>query len=69
VSSLFSFVMAQEMNCVCNKKFWEELFAYFLLNDTDSTRNEVSNNSSIVAYAFVARVTFLPSRCLATKVV
>jgi hypothetical protein len=48
-----------------NKKFWEELIAYFPWYDTDHIENE-SNNSSIVAYVFVTAVTFLPSRCLAT---
>jgi hypothetical protein len=42
-----------------NKKFWEELIAYRI-------ENEAFNNSSILASEFVAAVTFLPSRCLAT---
>jgi hypothetical protein len=32
----------------------------------DSIENDTSNNYSIVAYVFVAAVTFLPSRCLTT---
>jgi hypothetical protein len=44
----------------------EELIAYFPINDTDHVENDASNNSSIVAYVFVAAVTFPPSRCLAT---
>jgi hypothetical protein len=31
----------------------------------DRMEDDVSNNSSIAAYVFVAAVTFLPSRCLA----
>jgi hypothetical protein len=34
-------------------KFWEELIAYFPWYDTDLTENDMSNNSSIVACAFV----------------
>jgi hypothetical protein len=49
-----------------NKKFWDELIAYFPWYDTDRIENDVSNNSSIVACVFVAAATFLPSRCLAT---
>jgi hypothetical protein len=49
-----------------NKKFWEELIAYFPWYDTDRIENGVSNKSSIVACVFVTAVTFLPSRCLAT---
>jgi hypothetical protein len=49
-----------------HKEFLEELIAYFLSYDTDRTENDVYNNSSIVAYVFVAAVTFLLSRCLAT---
>jgi hypothetical protein len=48
-----------------NKKFWEELIAYFPWYDTDHIENDVSNNSSIVACVFVTAVTFLPSRFLA----
>jgi hypothetical protein len=53
-------------NPVNNKKFWEELIAYFPLYDTGHIENDASNNSSIVACVFVTAVTFLPSRCLAT---
>jgi hypothetical protein len=49
-----------------NKKFWEELIAYFPWYDTGHIRNGASNNSSIVTCVFVTAVTFLPSRCLAT---
>jgi hypothetical protein len=49
-----------------NKKFWEELIAYFSWYETGHIENEASNNSSIVACVFVTAVTFLPSRCLAT---
>jgi hypothetical protein len=45
-----------------NKKLWEELMA----NETDHIENDVSNNSSVVAYVFVTAVTFLLSRCLPT---
>jgi hypothetical protein len=48
-----------------NKKFWEELIAYFPIYDTGHIENDASNNSSIVACVFVTAVTFLPSRCLA----
>jgi hypothetical protein len=43
-----------------NKKFCEELIAYFPWYDTGHIENDASNNSSIAA------VTFLPSRCVAT---
>jgi hypothetical protein len=49
-----------------NKKFWEELIAYFPSYDTGHIENDASKNVSIVAGAFVTAVTFLPSRCLAT---
>jgi hypothetical protein len=49
-----------------NKKFWEELIAYFPWYDTGHIINDASNNSSIVACAIVSAVTFLSSRCLAT---
>jgi hypothetical protein len=49
-----------------NKKFWEELIAYFPWYDTDRIVNDVSNNYSIVTCVFVTAVTFLPSRFLAT---
>jgi hypothetical protein len=49
-----------------NKKFWEQLIVYFPRYDTDRIENDVSNNSSIVAFVFVTAVTFLPSRCVAT---
>jgi hypothetical protein len=40
----------------------ELLFLY----DTDRIENDASNSSSIVACVFLAAVTFLPSRCIAT---
>jgi hypothetical protein len=49
-----------------NKKFWEELIAYFPWHDRDRIEIDVSNNSSIVGCVFVTAVTFLPSRCVAT---
>jgi hypothetical protein len=49
-----------------NKRFWEELTAYFPWYDTGHTENDASNNSSIIACVFVTAVTFLLSRCLAT---
>jgi hypothetical protein len=48
-----------------NKKFWEELVAYFPSYDMDRIENDVSNNSSIFWSVFVAAITFLPSSCLA----
>jgi hypothetical protein len=60
---------AEKVNCMkvyINKKFWEELIAYFPSYDTGHIENDSSNNSSIVACVFVTAVTFLPSRCLAT---
>jgi hypothetical protein len=49
-----------------NKKFCEELIAYFRWYDTGHIENDASNNSSIVGCVFVTAVTFLPSRCVAT---
>jgi hypothetical protein len=49
-----------------NKKFWEELIAYFTWYDTGHIDNDASNGSSIVACVFVTAVTFLQSRCRAT---
>jgi hypothetical protein len=51
-----------------NKKFWEELIAYFYLYNTDLVENDESNNYFIVGYVFVAAVIFLPSRCLVVVV-
>jgi hypothetical protein len=48
-----------------NKKFWEEIIAYFPWYDTGHIEDDASNNSSIVAFVFVTAVMFLPSRCLA----
>jgi hypothetical protein len=47
------------------KKFSEELIAYFPWYAPDRTENDASDNS-IVAFVFVAAVTFLQSRYLAT---
>jgi hypothetical protein len=47
------------------KKFWAELIDYFRLYDTDRIENDAYNNS-IVACVFVAAVTFLLSRSIAT---
>jgi hypothetical protein len=69
--SIQKLVIAHEW-CYCkfiillNKKFWEDLVAYFPWHDTDCIEDCVSNNSSITACVFVAAVKFLPSRCLAT---
>jgi hypothetical protein len=51
---------------VQNKKFWEELLAYFPWYDMGHIENDASNNFSIVACVFVTAVTSLRSRCLAT---
>jgi hypothetical protein len=56
----------QDCNNFYNKKFWEELIAYFPWCDAGHIENDAYNNSSIVACVFVTAVTFLPSRCLAT---
>jgi hypothetical protein len=49
-----------------NKKFWQELFTYFPLVRHAPHKNDAFNNYSIGACVFVAAVTSLPSRCLAT---
>jgi hypothetical protein len=49
-----------------SKKFWEERIAYFPSHDTDRIEYDASNNSFIFACVFLAAVTFLLSRCLAT---
>jgi hypothetical protein len=49
-----------------NKEFWEQLIAYFPWYDTDCIENDASNNSSILACAFVAAETCLLRCCLAT---
>jgi hypothetical protein len=49
-----------------NKKFWEELIVYFPRYDMDGIEDDASFSSSIVACVFVAAVTSLSSRCLAT---
>jgi hypothetical protein len=48
------------------KNFWEQLNTYIPWYDTNRAEDNASNNSSIVAHVFVAAVTFIPSRCLAT---
>jgi hypothetical protein len=45
-----------------NKKFWEELIAYF----PSSNMSIIENNSFIFPCVFVAAVMFLPSRWLST---
>jgi hypothetical protein len=47
---------------VFNKKFWEELIAYFPWYDM----GHIENDSSIIACVFVTAVTSITSRCLAT---
>jgi hypothetical protein len=46
--------MKNVINLLCkiikqNKKFWEELIAYFPLHDTGHIENHASSDSSIVA--------------------
>jgi hypothetical protein len=48
-----------------NKKFWEELIAYFPWYDTGHVEHAASNNSYVVACVFVTAATFLPTRYLA----
>jgi hypothetical protein len=47
-----------------DKKFGKELIPYFPGYDTDRIENYASNSS--IAYVFVAALTFLPSRYVAT---
>jgi hypothetical protein len=49
-----------------NKRFWEELIAYFLWFDADRIEKDAPYNYSIVACIFVPAITFSPSCCLAT---
>jgi hypothetical protein len=49
-----------------NKKFCEELIAYFPWYYTGHIENDASNNSSTFACIFATAATFLPSRFLAT---
>jgi hypothetical protein len=49
-----------------NKKFREELIAYFLSYDTGHSENDASKKSSIIECVFVIAIMFLLSRCLAT---
>jgi hypothetical protein len=41
----------QEKISMKNKKFWEELVAYFPWDDTGHIENDASKNSSILAYS------------------
>jgi hypothetical protein len=66
ISSSHVFTDLYRTNKGKNKKFWEELIAYFSLYDTGHIENDASNISSIVACVFVTAVNFLPSHCLAT---
>jgi hypothetical protein len=50
---IFQFNIPQ--NCLYNKKFWEELFAYFPWYDTGHIENDASNNSSIVSAYLLPR--------------
>jgi hypothetical protein len=50
---------------IVNKKFWEELTAYFPWCNTGRIENNESNNRFSVSCVFIAAVTFLTSRCLA----
>jgi hypothetical protein len=49
-----------------NKRFWEELTAYFPWYDMDNIENKTIDISYIVVCEFVAAVIFLASRFLAT---
>jgi hypothetical protein len=59
-------------NFIMNKKFWEELIAYFssLHNEYliryGPHKNTASSSSSVVACVFIATGTCLRNRCLAT---
>jgi hypothetical protein len=64
--TLYSLEIESAQSTKKNKKFWEELIAYFPWYDTGHIENDASKNSSIVACVFITAVTFLPSRCLAT---
>jgi hypothetical protein len=50
-----------------NKKYWEELIAYFSCYYTAHVENDASDTSSIVVCVFVAMSIFLQSHCLATR--
>jgi hypothetical protein len=60
----FSKLIFSLLSLFWNKKFWEELIAYFPRHDIERIENDASSNSSIVACVFVAAVTFLVSSCL-----
>jgi hypothetical protein len=64
-NQLFAKHSYEFVNADINKKFWEELMAYFPWYNTDLIENDVSNNS-VVACVFVTAESFLPSRCLTT---
>jgi hypothetical protein len=53
------------VNTLANKKFWEELIAFFPSYDKERVEKDASTNFSISAY-FVSAGTCIPSRCLAT---
>jgi hypothetical protein len=59
-------ILTASLNNQLNEKFWEELIAYFPWYDTGHIENDASNDSSVVACAFVTAVRFLPSCCLVT---
>jgi hypothetical protein len=73
IVSITGVLLSSAWNFISNKKFWEELIAYFPLigyGPQKMTRPTIllllqSNSSSIVAFVFVAVVMFLPSPCLA----
>jgi hypothetical protein len=50
--------VALELSALQDKKFWEELIAYFLWYDTGHIENDTSNNYSIGACLFVPRYRF-----------
>jgi hypothetical protein len=53
--------------CLKNRKLWGKNNRIFP-SDTTLTliENDASNASSVVAYVFVAAITYLPSRCVAS---
>jgi hypothetical protein len=55
--------MAKSMVTRSSRKSWWPTFLWY---DMDRIENDASNNSSVDASVFVAAVTFLPSRYLAT---
>jgi hypothetical protein len=63
VSVMLCVYSGEGRDVLYNKTFSEELIAYFPWYDTGHIENDATNNSSIVACAFITAVTFLPSRC------